>query len=125
MGYNAHDTFRDIEKGHEAKYKHDEELRFKADARRNKLLGQWSAERLGMTSAETEVYVKEVVMADLEQPGVNDVIDRILKEFKKHNIAATKEEILFQMNRLASIALKQVAEEYPKALGKDHMRVGD
>ncbi len=68
------DTFSKREKSEEARFKLDAEKRFKAEARRNKLLGLWAAERMGMTQSESEAYALEVVRADLAEPGVDDVV---------------------------------------------------
>ena len=73
-------TFDDREKAFEAKYEHDEQLKFKVTARRNKLLGLWAAGLLGKTGADAEAYAKEVVMADFEKPGDSDVIDKLMKD---------------------------------------------
>ncbi len=125
MSDNFADTMREVEKSREAKYKLDEELRFKAEARRNKLLGLWVAERLGMTRQETEAYAREVVIVDLEEPGVGDVIRKVLKDFEKSNVKMTAEVIQSQLDRLYPIAVEQISKDYPKALDKDHVRVGD
>ena len=79
-GRHDHD-FDKREEGFEKKFAHDEELRFKASARRNKLLGLWAAEKLGMTGADAEAYAKEVVMADFEEAGDNDVCSKVRKDF--------------------------------------------
>jgi hypothetical protein len=60
-------SFKDRERGEEAKFAHDEELEFRIHARRNRLLGTWAAERMGLSSAETEAYAKSVVQADFEE----------------------------------------------------------
>ena len=70
-------TFDKREEGFEKKFAHDEELRFKANARRNKLLGHWAAEKLGLTGADAEAYAKEVVMADFEEAGDDDVFRKV------------------------------------------------
>jgi hypothetical protein len=62
-------TFDKREEGFEKQFAHDQELRFKANARRNKLLGLWAAQKLGMAGAEAEAYAKEVIIADLEEPA--------------------------------------------------------
>ena len=74
-------TFDKREEGFEKQFAHDEELRFKATARRNKLLGLWAAEKLGLTGAEAEAYAKAVVMADFEEPGDHDVLRKSRKDF--------------------------------------------
>ncbi|OYX45567.1 MAG: aldolase [Rhodobacterales bacterium 32-67-9] len=70
-------TFDDRENAFEAKYAHDEEMKFKAEARRNKLLGLWVAELLGKTGEEAAAYAKEVVMADFDEAGDEDVYRKV------------------------------------------------
>jgi hypothetical protein len=70
-------TFDKREDAFEKRYAHDEELRFKANARRNKRLGLWVAEKLGIPAAEAEAYAKSVVMADFEEAGDNDVLRKV------------------------------------------------
>lgn len=71
-------TFDDRERGEEAKFAHDEEMQFRIQARRNRLLGQWAAERMGLSAAETEAYAKGVVQADFEEAGDDDVVRKLL-----------------------------------------------
>ena len=72
-------TFDKREEGFEKKFAHDEELKFKAAARRNKLLGQWAAEKLGLTGAAVDAYAKEVIVADFEEAGFRPAVhDKIL-----------------------------------------------
>ncbi|EJW11175.1 hypothetical protein A33M_3436 [Rhodovulum sp. PH10] len=96
-------TFEDRRDSHEKKFALDEELRFKAVARRNKLLGLWAAEKLGRSGAEAEAYAKEVVIADFEAPGEEDVFQKIRRDFdaagvhqSDHQIRRTMEELLLQ-----------------------------
>ena len=70
--------FKDRERGEEAKYAHDEDMAFRVAARRNRLLGHWAAEKMGLTPEETEAYAKEVVQADFEEVGDEDVIRKVL-----------------------------------------------
>jgi hypothetical protein len=93
-------TFDDREKGFERKYAHDEELAFKTNARRNKLLGLWAAKKLGKSDEIAEQYAKDVVMADFESSGDNDVIEKLLKDFTQ--------EIQAEMERLLPIAREQI-----------------
>ena len=80
-------TFDKREDGFEKKFAHDEELQFKASARRNKLVGLWAADKFGLTGAAAEAYAKEVVMADFEEAGDNDVFRKIRKDFDAKNVA--------------------------------------
>src|SRR5690348_10168767 len=70
--------FRDRERGEEAKFAHDEDMAFRVVARRNRLLGQWAATKMGLTAEETDGYAKEVVQAEFEEAGDEDVIRKVL-----------------------------------------------
>ena len=70
--------FQDRERAEEARFAHDEEMLFRIQARRNRLLGQWAAERMGLDTAETEAYAKSVVQAEFEESGDEDVIRKVL-----------------------------------------------
>src|SRR5512132_1877072 len=78
---NSMTTFDKREEGFEKKFAHDEELKFKATARRNKLLGLWAAGKLGLSGADAEAYAKEVVLVDFEEGGDHDVSKKIRKDF--------------------------------------------
>ena len=119
------DTFRQREKSYEAKFKLDEELRFKARCRRNKLLGQWAAERMGLPRAAVEAYAGEVVLVDFDRPGAADVVGKVLEDFRARSIEIGEAEICDEMARFHSLAMEQIAREYPEPLGPDHERVGD
>ncbi|RMH40835.1 MAG: DUF1476 domain-containing protein [Alphaproteobacteria bacterium] len=82
-------TFDEREQAFEAKYAHDEEMQFKARARRNKLAGLWAAELLGKTGADAEAYALEIVKADLEEAGDVDVVARLMKDLSNHVDEAT------------------------------------
>jgi hypothetical protein len=101
-------TFDKREEGFEKKFAHDEELRFKATARRNKLLGLWAAEKLGLSGADADAYAKSVVMADFEEAGEHDVFRKIRKDFDDNKVAATDQEIQQAMNGLMTAAIAQV-----------------
>lgn len=104
-------TFDEREKGFEQKYKHDQELQFKVNARRNKLLGQWAAEQMGMTGVAAEAYAKEVVAADFEKPGDSDVLDKVMKDLKAKGKPATESQIRKEMDRLLAVAKEQVMKQ--------------
>ncbi|MCH8836116.1 MAG: DUF1476 domain-containing protein, partial [Proteobacteria bacterium] len=93
---------------------------FKAAARRNKLLALWIAERLGMTSAETEAYIKDVVRSDLDEPGINDVVRKVVKDCEERKVPIAEPELRAEIERLDAIALRQIGGEYPAPLGPDH-----
>jgi hypothetical protein len=101
-------TFDKREEGFEKKFAHDEELRFKANARRNKLLGLWAAEKLGIAGAEAESYAKEVVMADFEESGDNDVFKKLRKDFDAKGVAQSDHQIRRTMDELMEHAVAQI-----------------
>lgn len=106
--------FDDREKGFERKYALEEEKAFKTEARRNKLLGLWAAEKIGLSGVEAEAYAKEVVMADFEEAGDADVVRKLLGDFKKHNLPLTERDIRVEMERLLPIAREQIEKAAPK-----------
>ena len=104
-------SFKDREKGFEAKYKHDQETTFKISARRNRLLGLWAAEQMKITGAAADAYAKEVVVADFDQPGDADVVAKVLKDLKAKGIEVTEHRIRKELDRLAAVARDQVIAE--------------
>ena len=104
-------TFDDREKGFEQKYKHDKELDFKVNARRNKLLGLWAAKELGLPAAETEAYAKSVVMADFEKPGDDDVLQKVVADFKQKGLEISEHRVRKHMTELLDTARQQVMGE--------------
>lgn len=101
----------DREKAFESKFAHDEALRFKAEARRNKLLGLWAAEKLGKTGDDAETYAKEVIRSDFEEPGDEDVFRKIRSDFDAAGIDQSDHQIRRTMEELMATAKQQVAEE--------------
>ncbi len=101
-------TFDKREEGFEKKFAHDEELKFKATSRRNKLFGLWAAEKLGLSGADAEAYAKEVVVADFEEQGDNDVFRKVRKDFDAKGVKETDEQIRRTMTELMGTAVKQV-----------------
>jgi hypothetical protein len=101
-------TFDKREEGFEKKFAHDEELRFKANARRNKMLGLWAAGKLGLSGDSAETYAKEVVASDFEEPGDHDVFRKVRKDFDAKGIAASDEDIRQIMNELMAQAVAQL-----------------
>jgi hypothetical protein len=101
-------TFDKREEGFERQFAHDEELRFKATARRNKLLGLWAAQKMGLPGAEAETYAKEVVTADLEEPGEDDVFRKIRRDFDAHGVTASDHQIRRTMTELMAQAIEQI-----------------
>ena len=99
-------SFDKREEGFEKKFAHDEELRFKVMARRNKLLGLWAAGLLGKSGADADAYAKEVVIADLEEAGEEDVVRKLTKDLAGKGV--TDQQIRAQMNELLAQAAAQV-----------------
>jgi len=99
-------TFDKREEGFEKQFAHDEELRFKAMARRNKLLGLWAAGILGKSGAEAEGYAKEVVLADFEEEGDNDVVRKVLKDLEPKSIS--EQDVRAKMAELLAQAVEQI-----------------
>jgi hypothetical protein len=101
-------TFDKREEGFEKKFAHDEELRFKANARRNKLLGLWAAEKLSISGPAADAYAKEVVMADFEQAGEEDVFRKLRKDFDAKGVAQSDQQIRTAMADLMTQAIAQI-----------------
>ena len=101
-------TFDKREEGFEKQFVHDQELKFKASARRNRLLGLWAAEKLGLSGAQAEAYAKEVVMADLEEAGDRDVFRKIRRDFDGKGIAQSDHQIRRTMDELMAKAVAEI-----------------
>ena len=104
-------TFDKREEGFERKFALDEEMRFRATARRNKLLGQWAAEKLGLSGAEADAYAKSVVAADFEEAGDDDVFRKVRKDFDAKNVAQSDHQIRRTMDELLGKAIQQLQSE--------------
>ncbi|MEM8743954.1 MAG: DUF1476 domain-containing protein [Pseudomonadota bacterium] len=104
-------SFDEREKGYEKKFAHDEELKFKAMARRNKLLGLWAAGLMGKSGDEAEEYAKGVVLADLEEPGDEDVFRKIRGDFDAASIDQSDHQIRRTMDELMDEAVSQIESE--------------
>ncbi|WP_423142342.1 DUF1476 domain-containing protein [Parablastomonas sp. CN1-191] len=85
--------FRDRERAEEAKFAHDEDMAFRIHARRNRLLGMWAAERMGLNAAEADAYAKSVVQADFEESGDEDVVRKLLGDLTMAGIDADDGEV--------------------------------
>jgi hypothetical protein len=101
-------TFDKREEGFEKKYALDEEQKFKAEARRNKLLGQWVAEKLGITGDAVAAYAKEVVAADFEEAGDGDVLRKVMGDITAKGVALSEQEVRVKMDQLMAQAVAQV-----------------
>jgi hypothetical protein len=101
-------TFDKREEGFEKKFALDEEQKFKAEARRNRLLGQWAAEKLGITGDAVTAYAKEVVAADFEEAGDGDVFRKVMGDFAKKGVSVSDAELRAKMSELLAVAAMQV-----------------
>ncbi len=101
-------TFDDREKAYEAKFAHDQELMFKAIARRNKLAGLWAAELMGKTGAEAEEYALEVVKADFREPGDDDIVAKLKADLGDR---VDEQTIRAKLADLMAVAKEQVVNE--------------
>ncbi len=99
------------QEGFENKFAHDEELKFKATARRNKLLGLWAAEKFGMSGDEAEEYAKSVVKADFEEPGDEDVFRKVRQDFDEKNVEQSDHQIRRTMDELMAEAIQQIRDK--------------
>lgn len=104
-------SFQDKERAEESKYALDQEQEFKAHARRNKLLGLWAAEQLGLSESETSKYAKDVVLSDFEEPGEEDVFRKVQSDLKAAGKTISDEEIRSQMASLMGTAIAQIKGE--------------
>lgn len=94
--------FNDRERAEEARFAHDEEMLFRIHARRNRLLGHWAAERMGLSPAESDAYAKSVVQADFEESGDEDVVRKLLGDLVGAGVDASEAEVR------AAMGIKQV-----------------
>ncbi len=104
-------TFDERGKGFEAKYKRDQELQFKVMARRNKLLGLWAAEKMGVAGPDAETYSKEVVISDFERPGDDDVLEKVHGDLVAKGLDLSAPDVRKEMERLFDIARQQIEAE--------------
>ena len=101
-------SFDKREEGFEKKYALDEEQKFKAEARRNRLLGMWVAEKLGISGDAAIAYAKEVVASDFEESGDADVVRKVLGDLTAKGVALTEPQLRVKMDELMALAITQV-----------------
>ena len=104
-------TFDEREKAFERKFAHDEELRFRATVRRNKLVGLWAAEKLGLSGADAEAYAKEVIRSDFTVPGDDDLIAKIRQDFDAKGVTETDAQIKVMLLESMAAAIRQIEAE--------------
>ncbi len=98
-------------KAYEDRFAHDEELKFRAMARRNKLLGLWAAEKLGKSGADAESYAREVIRADFDEPGDEDVFRKVRGDFDAAGVDQSDHQIRRTMEELKMTAMEQIMKE--------------
>ncbi|MEH6724960.1 MAG: DUF1476 domain-containing protein [Hyphomicrobiales bacterium] len=101
-------TFDKRKDAYESKFAHDEELRFKSEARRNKLLGLWAAEKLGFAGEKATEYAGAVVASDFDEPGDEDVFRKVRADFDQANVAVSDQELREKMVNLMAVAVQQI-----------------
>jgi hypothetical protein len=108
------DAFKDREKGFERKYELDQEQRFRVQSRRDKLFGLWAAGKLGKSGEAAEAYAKEVVAANFDKPGDDDMIAKVTKDLQAAHVAVTDKELRSQLHAAYDRAAQQILAESPK-----------
>lgn len=104
-------TFNEREKSFETKYQRDQEAEFRITSRRNRLLGLWAANKFGMPDNQALDYAKEVVLADFEEPGDDDVVRKVLKDFESRGLEMDEKHLRREMVRLMEEAKRQIDAE--------------
>jgi hypothetical protein len=104
-------TFDSRKDGFEKKHAHDEELQFKATARRNKLLGLWAGEKLGLAGEAAAQYAKDVVASDFEEAGDDDVVRKVMADFKAKNVDQSEHQVRRTMDELMAEAIAQIKSQ--------------
>jgi hypothetical protein len=102
-------TFSDREKGFEEKFRQDQDLQFRVFARRNRLLGLWAAEKLGLSGEAADQYAKDVVASDFAKPGDEDVLDKVANDLAAKGVAIPRDQVRHQMNLLLDHAKRQIS----------------
>ena len=102
--------FDDRERAFETKFAHDEEMKLRITARRNRLLGEWAARRMGLTEAESEAYAKDVVRSDFEEAGEHDVIRKVIGDLEAAGVDIDEDEVRQAMRNKEIDARRQIIE---------------
>ena len=105
------ESFEDRRKDFEKKYEHDEELKFKTIARRNRLLGEWVAKEIGMDEDNIIEYARQVVMADFAEPGDQDVIRKVMADLTAASSSISEETLKSKMKELLEVAKDQIMNQ--------------
>lgn len=108
------DIFDERKKGYEAKFKLDEDIKFRATSRGNKMLAEWLGPKFGMSVDERVTYGKELAMADLDKPGHDDLLDKVMKDAEKRKVKIFRADLEKEMKRCHAAALEQIVQEQGK-----------
>jgi len=119
------DRFDDRKKSQEAKYKMDEERRFKIRARRNRLFGQWVAQRLGLADGPAQELTRDIALAGLEARTDAEFVSQVRDRLAGGPAETEEAGLAAELAKFQDEAQRQIAEEFPTALGGDHAPVGD
>jgi hypothetical protein len=103
--------FDERERAFETKFAHDEEMKFRITARRNRLLGQWAARQMGLTEAEAESYAKDVIRSDFEEAGEHDVVRKVLGDLTAAGVEVDEDKIMAAMRNKEIEARRQIIEQ--------------
>ena len=103
-------TFDDRQRAFETKYARDQEMQFKIVARRNRLLGQWAAKKMGLTEAEADAYARDVIRADFEEAGDDDVVRKLLGDLTSAGVECDETRIREALEHKAVEARRQLIE---------------
>ncbi|MBT3305712.1 MAG: DUF1476 domain-containing protein [Alphaproteobacteria bacterium] len=102
------DAFKNRERGEELRFEMSQELQFKCEARRNRLLGEWLAHKFGLTTDDAEAYVKDVIGSDLKEPGIDDIVGKVMADIEERKAGISEDEVRTEMDRLFAVAAEQV-----------------
>ncbi len=103
-------SFDDRERAFESKFAHDEEMKFRILARRNRLLGEWAARQMGLNEAESESYAKDVIRSDFEEAGEHDVIRKVLGDLTTAGVESSEDEVAEALRNKEIDARRQIIE---------------
>jgi hypothetical protein len=103
--------FDDRERAFESKYARDQEMQFKITSRRNRLLGQWAAKKMGYSDDQAEAYAKEVIRADFQEAGDEDIVRKLVADLEKAGVPTDEAEIRAQLDHKATDARRHFIEQ--------------
>lgn len=105
-------SFKKREKGEERRFEMEQDIHFKAESRRNRMLGRWLAGKFGLTGEAAEAYAKEVVHADLRKPGADDVVAKVMADIETRHATITEKQVRAELERLYAVAYEEIVAEF-------------